>query len=92
MARPLYLCDPRKNSACRGTVCFYGKGPFRRCFACTDPACALTGAEGEPLEIDQQEWRETCVCVDKREPQGPIYERGAEDAQAEDAAGAAGDL
>lgn len=80
----LYLCDPAKNSTCRGTVCFYGSGPFRLCYACTDPACAVTGPEGGALEIPQDDLMEN-VCVDKREPKGPIYEEVRSHAAAENA-------
>ena len=48
----LYLCDPRKNAHCSGTVCFYrDEALWHWCMATDDPACAITGPEGEPLAI-----------------------------------------
>lgn len=32
----LYLCDPRKNRECKKTVCAYGDGAERWCFATTN--------------------------------------------------------
>lgn len=32
----LYLCDPRKNRECKKTVCAYGDGVERWCFATTN--------------------------------------------------------
>lgn len=46
----LYLCDRRKNAGCRGTVCFYD-GVTPLCYATTDPACAVTDADGEPVRV-----------------------------------------
>lgn len=48
----LYLCDPRKNRMCRGTVCFYGAGPWHWCCLTNDPHCAVEGPDGEPLAVD----------------------------------------
>lgn len=35
----LYLCDPRKNRECKKTVCAYGDGAERWCFATTKKEC-----------------------------------------------------
>ena len=88
MSDELYLCDPRINCTCNGTVCFYGDGPHPYCFTTNDPACAVTGPEGGPLRADikigpdGQVWNLTLNIKKRRET----------DAKAEDAAGTAGDI
>lgn len=88
----LYLCDPRKNAHCRGTLCFYrDEALWHWCMATDDPACAITGPEGEPLAICP-EALDGMILRDKLEPHGLLYERGREHAQTADDGGAAGDL
>lgn len=86
--KPLYLCDPRKNARCHGTVCFYGDGRYPYCFTTDDPACAITGPAGGPLEARIEYGQ-----------QGEIYnmaigvkEGSEQDAQVADAAGPTGDI
>ena len=47
----LYLCDPRKNPTCRGTVCFYNGLDQHLCYLTPDPERALTDAEGLPIAL-----------------------------------------
>lgn len=76
----LYLCDRRKNAGCNGTVCFYD-GVTPLCHATTDPACAVTGADGEPIRI--KPFDHDTIQGDE----GRLYH-----AEAADAAGAANNL
>lgn len=89
----LYLCDPRKNAACRGTVCFYGPGPWHWCCMTDDPACAVTGPQSGPLAVDTDAG--VAIYDNKNQDGGWIWppkEGREEHAAFENAAAAAGDL
>lgn len=47
----LYLCDPRKNPTCRGTVCFYNGLYDHLCYLTPDPERALTDVDGLPIVL-----------------------------------------
>lgn len=53
----LYLCDPRKNATCKGTVCFYDGVYQHLCYLTPDAACALTDAEGAPIALAEDGFR-----------------------------------
>lgn len=46
-AKELYLCDPEKNKKCTKEMC-YIHGEL--CSSTTDPHCAFTNANGEPIK------------------------------------------
>ncbi len=92
----LYLCDPRKNASCRGTVCFYNGLYQHLCYLTPDAACALTGPDGAPLALAEDGFA-TEIRADKMtnapRRMDHVFEEGdGECAQAEDAAGPAGNL
>ena len=53
----LYMCDPRKNKTCKGTVCFYNGIYSHLCYCTPDAACALTDAEGAPIALAEDAFR-----------------------------------
>lgn len=94
--RTLYLCDPRRNATCKGTVCFYN-GLFEHlCYLTPDAGCALVDAEGLPIALAEDGFM-TEIRVDKLRDQprrmDHVFEKGdGVDAETADAAGTAGDL
>lgn len=67
----LYLCDPGKNSGCRGTVCFYDDSClWHWCALTNDPACAVTGPDGEPVRVA---YGSPMIYGDRMEPRGMLY-------------------
>ena len=51
MNRKLYLCDPRKNTDCKKTMCITNcmKGD-EYCYLTCSPECAITDGNGMPIE------------------------------------------